>query len=994
MRDRATHLPEFLDEPGRTCLDPADLLEVLVAFDPDDAGHRAALLAFLARSAAPTDAVVHAWEAHIRRLLPVDPGGVHGREELVRSLGPLARAGASLRSLQALPEFAVKAPWAEGCSRVLDERRAVFVRALGVRSDGWLDAAASPAEVASGTATGVFDRPPEAPDAAFERWALGALLPEDRASLGRAVASPGPWQDAYRAWVRRRARKVHVVAWNPDLSPGFARDDVGEGAHAWLRVPLPHRQCDDGAVPHLAVLAHRDGTLWQLPTPSGVRRFVVPQGAASQRWGDDVVGDVETAIALRRPTEREAREHAVSALAAAAFDEALPVPPEALALARDLARGPFVEALARGAAVFRDGEEGEAADEATAWASLALRARILLDRFCPRDEGRLLDLLLDVDAALEPSTDALLLLDDNTWRELTRGEALDADAWWGARSVLPLPRLEHLATPAQSRPAKPEPRRRTAPRTEALLLAASGDTPRPAGFVAEVLLPLVDTESGEGRVARLRVWHDPATGLRGSTSFRAAAGEALHDAFCEARRLCREHARYPWEEHVIAISLVDDARELTVDGRSLGLAAVLAFVSCWTELPVAAGVAASARLLGRELVAIDHVSAKRDALARASGGNWTLLAHPDDAAVLAGDPHVRPVPSTEAALGAAGLPSPLPPFAGVPGSVATRRDELRRLCTAIEDQQTDRYADLGIDPWRVLAERVTWLCDSLESDGHEGEVGRARALAALAFVHGGDLDAAGRLLKRVPTSEDDPDVSVLRGIVALSAEIDAQAMPDEARKDWSKAEAVSARLDALLPGLRPREWRVLYGQALGTQGRALLHAGRTEEALPKLRAAWAHHRDRLPREALRSSVYLATALREAGRPLEALEALGEGVGRLDDCRGYSRDYAESTMMFWRYERGRCLLALSDPRGARDELVEALEGASVRGWWPQLGILRALVWADGLLGEETARTARLAALERLAAAQPEWLRPFARRVVAEAHGSPYDAREIY
>jgi len=996
MRDRATTLRDLLDEPGRTCLAPADLLEVLVAFDTDDAHDRAALRAFLAREAAAAGDVARAWDAYLERLLPADPGGVRARAESARGLASLARARRSLEAIVASPALAAAAPWAEPCARALDERRAAFERALNDRADGWLDAE-SPSRVASGTSKGVFDRAPEDPDTTFDRWALDALLPEDRASLAHTVGKPGPWQTAYRAWVRQRARKAHVVAWSPSLSPGFARDEHGEGALEWLRVPLPHLQRDDGGVPCLVVSAHRDGTLWRLPTPSeGVRAVVVPHGATSHRWGDDVTGDVETALAVRIPSDREAREHAVSALAEVAFDEARPVPPEALALARDLARGPFVAALSRGAAAFCNGEEGDDVDEATAWASLALRARILLDRLCPRDEGGLLDLLLDADAALEPSRDALLLLDDDTWRELTRGEALDEDAWWGARAVLPPPSLERLvqATAAPSAKAAVVPVRRATPRREALVLhAASSDLPRPEGFVAEVLLPLVETTRGVGRAARLRIWHDATTGLRGSTKLLAAAGEALHDAFCEARRLCREHARYPWEEHVVAISLLGDEREFAVDGRSLGLAAVLAFVSCWTERPVAAGVAASARLLERRLVAIDHVSVKREALAAALDGAWTLLVHPDDAA-RAGDPRVRPVATTEEALGAAGLPSPLPAFVSAPGSIAARRAELARLCDAIENQQIAAYADLGIDPWRVLAERVAWLCESLASDGLDDEVGRGRALAALAFVHGGDQASAGAQLKLAPASADDPGVGVLRGIIALSNAIDAQAFPDEFGKDWREAEALSASLDASLPGLRPGELRALYGQALGTQGRALLHAGRAEEALPKLRAAWAHHRERLPREALRSSVYLATALREAGRPLEAIEALGEGAAHLDACRRYSADYAESTMMFWRYEHGRTLLALGDPRGARDELAEALEAAMERGWWPRLGILRALAWAEGMLGRDAARAARLAELERLAAGLAARVQPFARRILAEAQGDPHDAREVY
>lgn len=998
MRDRALTLHDLLSEPGHTCLDPADLLEILVAFDPASADDRAALAGFLARGAASADAVVGAWSEHLRQILPLPVGAAHDRAGQVEALAVLDRAHVHLRALLAEPELAARAPWAEGCTHGLAERREAFTSALRARSDAWLDAAKVPGEVPGGAVTGVFDRAPEDPDAVFDRWGRGLLHSEDRAALARVVATSGPWQEVYRTWVRRRARQAGVVAWDPDLVPGFAHDEAGDGAHVWLSVPLPHLPFEGDVVPHLTALAHREGTLWLVPSPSGVMRRVVHYAVPSFRWGDAVVGEVETAIVVRKPSEREVRERAVSALAGAAFDESRPVPPQAVALARDLAQPSFVRELVRGAAAFRAGEEGASVDEAAAWASLALRARILLDRLAPRDEGRLLDALIDADAALAPSSDALLLLDDTTWSELTRDEPLDADTWWGARAALPSAPLAHLTRATSEEVPRPRTaaRKPSAVRAEPLVLhAASHVELHPRGFVGEMLLPLVDPQRAEGRVARLRIWHDPTMGLRDSTRFLRTAGEALHDAFREARRLCGERARYPWEEHVIAVSLVDgDAGDLEIDGRSLGLAAVLAFVSCWVEGSIGPGLAASARLFGRNLAAIDHVPAKRAALAGTLGDAFTLLVHPDDAAALPGDERVLGVSSTLAALSAAGLQTSERAFPITPATIAGRRAELSRLVEAIKNQEIAVYADLGIDPWRVLAERVSWLCDSLAGDGHDEDVDRARPFAALAFIHGGDLRSAGDELEKIPEGTDDPAVALLRNVVDLSGAIDQQALPDEPDQDWREAARLSARIDALLPELPTKERRWLRGQALGTQGLALLHAGRIEEALPKLHAAWAHHHAELRHEALRSSVYLSMALREAGRPLEALKALDDGCAHLDDCRRYSVDYAESTLVFWRYEHARVLLALGDPRGARDELLAALDGASVRGWWPRLGILRALAWAEGILGEHVARDGRLTALEQLAEALSGDARGFARRILGEARGEPHAGRERY
>jgi len=719
-----------------------------------------------------------------------------------------------------------------------------------------------------------------------------------------------------------------------------------------------------------------------------------------------VLGAVDTLLDVQSPSALEDRTHAVDALAAFVWGQGQTpaVPPEALALARDMASpgGPFVTALARGARAFREGEEGDAVDEATAWAALALRARIALDRLCDWDDGPLLAALLDVDDALDPHADALLLLDDVTWHELTRGEVLDTEHWWGARAALPSPPVELLALAAPLTPPKDPPRVRGGrASTPPLVLHASSASACTQGFVAEVLLPLVDHERREGRVARLQIWHDPSEGLRRVRSFRPEAGNALHDAFREARRLCGERARYPWEEHAVAVALVDaadvqdDGRDVEVDGRSLGLAAVLAFVSCWTEHPIKASVAASARLFGKRLAPINDVQAKRDALLRTLGDDWTLLVHPDDARLLGEDRHVQQVSMTRDALTAAGLPFPVPPFAAVSLSVSARTEELRRLCQAIEHQQTDRYADLGVDPWRVLAERVAWFCDlRTVSDLDEATLHRARTFAALAFVHGGDLESAKAMLEKVPALDEMPDVAVLRGIIALSAAIDVQSQRAPAHGDWSSVEMLSVRLDGLLSGLRRHELRDLRGLALGTQGRALLHAGRPEDALAKLREAWAHHRDELPREALRSSVYFAMALREAGRPLDALAALKEGYAYLDACRRHHPDYAESTLMFWHYERGRTLFALGESYGARDELLEALKASEPRGWWPRLGILRVLAWVERRLGADEESAARISTMEKLLEEVPQASLAFAQRLVAEAKGDPQDACEIY
>lgn len=837
-------------------------------------------------------------------------------------------------------------------------------------------------------------------DAVFELWDSGGLHADDAASLSKLVRVEGAWRDAFCAWIRRRAREVSVTVWDADLVAGVASDVSDEGATVWLRVPRPHLR-DDLGDPAVVVSAHRDGTLWTTPGVEGAtapERVVVPYGAPSHTWVDAVVGEVCTAITERRPGSLEQRERAVDDTEAVALDEARAVPPQALALSKDLARDPFVASLDRASRAFRDGDEGPEVEALTAWAALALRARASLDVLAARDDGRLIDALLDADAALDPHSDALLLLDDATWTRLTRHAALDVDTWWGRRAGLSaVPRSvwqSASSTGAAVIPLRSRRVRRSSGEGRYLAVAAATrDRGGAQGFVAEVLLPVVSRE-GDGRVARLRVAYEPTAGMRGSdTRFCHAAGEALHDAFLAAESVCGRRARYPWEDHSVVVELIDsDSRSLEVDGASLGLAAALAFVSCWTEHRVRDGVAASARVVGRAIAPVDQVERKRDALSRRFSGAFTLLVHADDAAG-GDDDRLRAVATLREALTAAGLPSSVSSFEPVAGSIASRASELERLTRSVETQQITAFEGLGVEPWRVLAERIVWLCDSLAGDDPTASVERARSLAALSFVHAGDLQRAGEELRKV-ADVDDPAVALLRSIVQLSAEIDAQELLDARARDWTVADALSTTIDARLASINARTQVALRGQALGTQGRALLHARRFGEAIARLEAAWAHHRDALPREALRSSVALSMALREAGRAREARAALDAGYERLDACRAFSRDYAESCEMFWSYERGRVLLSLVELEGAREALDDALDLSRDRGWWPRVGILRALAWLDALSGDDAARAARVEEIERVAGGVSEPLRGFVARMIAEARGDWREGREVY
>src|SRR5690606_9998114 len=126
---------------------------------------------------------------------------------------------------------------------------------------------------------------------------------------------------------------------------------------------------------------------------------------------------------------------------------------------------------------------------------------------------------------------------------------------------------------------------------------------------------------------------------------------------------------------------------------------------------------------------------------------------------------------------------------------------------------------------------------------HAGDEQDARALVAtLAEGAIAELPALGRVWVRV---------------IQATSRIDAGQHAEAARS--------AKRAVELARALSAGERRDVLGRALGTLGRATMHAGEDEAALPWLREAAEHHEAQLPRELARSLITLACGLRRAGR---------------------------------------------------------------------------------------------------------------------------------
>jgi tetratricopeptide (TPR) repeat protein len=135
----------------------------------------------------------------------------------------------------------------------------------------------------------------------------------------------------------------------------------------------------------------------------------------------------------------------------------------------------------------------------------------------------------------------------------------------------------------------------------------------------------------------------------------------------------------------------------------------------------------------------------------------------------------------------------------------------------------------------------------------------------------------------------------------------------------------------------------IYGQALGTHGRALMHAGRNVDAEPILREATVHHRAHartMPTELARSLSYLATCVRRVGRFADALETVEEAI-RINTPDALQWAAARVNETYLRLERGRILLAMGNHDEAERALLDVAPHDPITTY-PRLGAERSLL----------------------------------------------------
>jgi tetratricopeptide (TPR) repeat protein len=208
------------------------------------------------------------------------------------------------------------------------------------------------------------------------------------------------------------------------------------------------------------------------------------------------------------------------------------------------------------------------------------------------------------------------------------------------------------------------------------------------------------------------------------------------------------------------------------------------------------------------------------------------------------------------------------------------------------------------------------------------------------MLHAGHVETAMELAREVP---DDVATAMGTDLAAWKKVIEASAVIDD---DPDMAVAIARAGLELASECGAED---VAGQALGTHGRALLHAGRAAEAEVPLRQAVAHHaKARPPREEPRSRTYLATCLRHQGRAADALGVVEEAIARASTLRRW--DIASTTLAFLALEKGRCLLALGDAAESARCFESVCREYATDFDYPRPAALRGLATVRRVLGD--------------------------------------------
>lgn len=852
---------------------------------------------------------------------------------------------------------------------------------------------------------------------ASELWLDDQLHSADAIALKTEVTNDATFRSAYADALRQRLVRVELTQWTVAWSLDVARAETD----LEFMAPALHV-----TVPHIGASI----TLWQNEAgayfrgPSGVIELLTGD-VGRHKYPIPQLGDFETEIAKHVPSQAQDVWHGLASLQRVAedgfADEAKSKERLSLRAAEvvdafvdSFEAGVLREALREGYDAFERGTEtSEDLDclvryalEARLELSLAFKSLAALGRAVEETSVR----QAVADEALREYSSAVLLIEARDYRELVEGVPLDRTAWWATRRVLDERVPEGVVEGAlmggatDSKAAKVIPLHRPAQPlfTRDVALAAAdpvlvpttvcpwlSDSAAVGPLIGQVPLLLFRASMGQGVVAQLSIsLGEPAsdtTVWEQADVLGEIARTAIRDAYWAAGALCSiKCPPRSLSEHRIQLVLPADAQvdvidgDSVVDGKSVGVAAALAFASLWAHTPIPRDLVATAGVNPVGVVSgVGRVEEKATRLRRIAASKVRLVVASENVEVASRVPvDAVGVGTLQEALSSAGIDLERAQLARP--SVSSCEARLSELIRSVRTgNPVGHYARA----WQDTADELAWLVQVLSKSPTSSNVVDARCWAAIAYLHAGVPGAVSWILSEVDrTTVERVDSRTLVDVVAVERGIDHR----EPIAHWLETLARDieelAKADARSPAL---------GYALGTTGRGHMHSGDAEAAVPWLRRALKQHQARQPWEAARSRIYLSMALRLTGDLNAAYEQLlAANEDLTTHTREYSPEYEGACRMYLEYERARVLLALERFQEAERAASGAEEWARWTNW-PLLGILRTRAWTLRMLGRHVEADQDVARMEGIDIG--DWIK---QPLVEEAKGYPVDGGEVY
>ena len=377
-----------------------------------------------------------------------------------------------------------------------------------------------------------------------------------------------------------------------------------------------------------------------------------------------------------------------------------------------------------------------------------------------------------------------------------------------------------------------------------------------------------------------------------------------------------------------------------IEGSSLGLSSAIALTSLALGKPAPTDVAASAALCpDGSLQPVAHLEEKLAALARSQPQVSRVF-------VARGQPRDH-LPQSITLCDCSTLAEALSHLGLDVGALApaslecfeSRLEQLVRV-EGVKTQTPERWIELAGEACEVGKALQTDVPDSAaEAFGHG-------ALFALHAGHRELAETCHRLALNV-TKEPSPAVVAWLSVVDASRLID-QATEQPAAASFQQAIDLASDGLARAQQLSGSDQDRVLGQALGTLGRAYLHAGEPARAIAYLERGVAHHRRADPKQVARSVTYLAAALRHAGRAEEATSQIRTALVALEGPQRWAM--LETTRLYAKLELGRCLLASGKAREALTHFHDVVRGQRSDEQHPRISALRGIAAAYRQLGD--------------------------------------------